>query len=399
MNLLLDALGPTLGALAALAIAVAVGLVLHWLLFRVVDRLTTEMPRVMAFQQAILRRIRQPLALLLPLIVVRLWLPAVAVVLTDVSILFIGDLLYIGAVIAVAWMLIGVVRAFEDLLVERSNVDQSDNLDARKMLTQAKILKRIAVVAIAVLALAAILMNFEAFNEIGTGLLASAGVAGLVIGLAAQKTLGNLLAGIQLAITQPIRIDDVVIAEGDFGWVEEITLTYVVVRVWDQRRIVVPISDFLEKPFQNWTRTTSDLLGTVFLYVDYTVPVEALREEHQRILEESEDWDGEAAAVQVTDASERAVEVRLLQSAASAGALWGLRCKVREEMIAFVQREYPSALPKVRAEMREGDRQLHSAPETKTQTDAQVGTEAQAGRGEAGPGDGGAGSEGRAPSS
>jgi small-conductance mechanosensitive channel len=381
MNLLLDALGPTLGALAALAIAVVIGLVLHWLLFRVVDRLTTEMPRVMIFQKTILRHIRRPLALLLPLIVVRLWLPSIAVVLTDASILFASDLLYISAVIAVAWMLIGVVRAFEDLLVERSDLNQDDNLDARRMLTQAKILKRIAVVVIAVLALAAILMNFEAFSEIGTGLLASAGVAGLVIGLAAQKALGNLLAGIQLAITQPIRIDDVVIVEGDFGWVEEITLTYVVVRVWDQRRLVVPISNFLEKPFQNWTRTTADLMGTVVLYVDYTVPVEALRSEHQRILNESEDWDGKAAAVQVTNADERAVEVRLLQSAASAGPLWELRCKVREKMIAFVQREYPDALPKVRAEMRRSDngRPRAAGPRPETQADAPAGAEAQAG--------------------
>ena len=354
MNALLDALGPVLGPLAALVLAVLVGLALHALLFRVVRRLTTDLPGVLVFQGALLRRIRRPLALLLPLIVVRLWLPLVAATLSDPLILFISDILYIGAVIGVAWLLIGVVRAGEDLLTERSNVESADNLRARKMLTQAKILKRIAVVVIAVLALAAILMHYEAFREIGTGLLASAGVAGLVIGLAAQRTLGTLLAGIQIAITQPIRVDDVVIVEGEFGWVEEITLTYVVVRVWDLRRIVVPINDFIEKPFQNWTRTSSDLLGTVFLYVDYSVPVEALREEHQRILEASEDWDGEAAAVQVTDTSERTVQVRLLQSAASAGTLFGLRCKVREEMIAFVQREYPGALPKVRAEMNEG---------------------------------------------
>ncbi|PSR00216.1 MAG: mechanosensitive ion channel protein MscS [Bacteroidetes bacterium QS_9_68_14] len=355
MNLLLDAVGPTLSAVIALVIAVVIGLVLHWLLFRVVNRLTTGMPRVMIFQQALLDQVRRPLALLLPLIVVRLWLPTIAVALTDASILFLSDLLYLAAVVAIAWMLIGVVRAFEDLLVERSDLGESDNLQARKVLTQAKILKRIAVVVIAVLALAAILMHYEAFREIGTGLLASAGVAGLVIGLAAQKALANLLAGIQLAITQPIRLDDVVIVEGEFGRIEEITLTYVVVRVWDQRRIVVPVSDFLEKPFQNWTRTTADLMGTVYLYVDYTVPVEVLRDEHQRVLKECEDFDGRASGLQVTDASDRAVEVRLLQSAESAPKLWGLRCKVREEMIAFVQRECPGALPRVRAEMRERD--------------------------------------------
>ncbi|PSQ71521.1 MAG: mechanosensitive ion channel protein MscS [Bacteroidetes bacterium QH_9_67_14] len=379
MNLLLDTLGPTLGPLVALVIAVLVGLALHGLLFRVVRRLTTEMPDVLVFQGALLRRIRRPLALLLPLIVVRLWLPLAARALTRQTILFISDVLYIGAVVAVAWLLIGVIRAFEDLLVERSDIEADDNLDARKMLTQVKILKRVAVVVIAVLALAAILMHYEAFREIGTGLLASAGAAGLIIGLAAQRALGNLLAGLQLAITQPIRVDDVVIVEGDFGRVEEITLTYIVVRVWDQRRIVVPVSDVLEKPFQNWTRTSAELMGTVFLYVDYTVPVEALRSEHQRILEASEEWDERVAVVQVTDASERAAEVRLLQSAPNASQLFGLRCRVREKMIAFVQREYPDALPKVRAQMQDGDATLPGGPQSETHADAHAGTEAQAG--------------------
>jgi small-conductance mechanosensitive channel len=376
MNYLLETLGPLLGALVALVFAVLVGLALHWLIFRIVRRLTTDMPDVLLFQGALLRRIRRPLALLLPLIVVRLWLPLVAAPLADQTILFISDLLYIGAVIAVAWLLIGVVRAGEDLITQRSDVEADDNLHARKMLTQVKILKRIAVIVIAVLALAAILMHYQAFREIGTGLLASAGVAGLVLGLAAQRTLGNLLAGIQLAITQPIRIDDVVIVEGDFGWIEDITLTYIVVRVWDQRRIVVPISDFIEKPFQNWTRESSELLGTVFLYVDYTVPVEALREEHERILKASDGWDERAAAVQVTDATERAVQVRFLQSAADAGTLFGLRCQVREQMIAFVQREHPGALPKVRAEMQNGGSDGSSllAEQSGTQPGAQPGS-------------------------
>ena len=379
MSFLFDTLGPVLGSLVVLAAAVLVGLALHWLLFRVVRRLTSDLPQVLLFQGALLRRIRRPLALLLPIIVVRLWMPLITAPLADPVVYVLGDVLYIGAVIAVAWLLVGGVRALEDLLIQRSNVEAEDNLRARKMLTQAKILKRIAVVVIAVLALAAILMHYEAFREIGTGLLASAGVAGLVIGLAAQRTLGNLLAGIQLAITQPIRVDDVVIVEGEFGWVEEITLTYVVVRVWDLRRIVVPISDFIEKPFQNWTRTSSELLGTVFLYVDYTVPVEALREEHQRVLEQSENWNGQAAAVQVTDAKERTVEVRLLQSASSAGKLFELRCHVREQMIAFVQRKYPDALPKVRAEMREEPSPRGAAPsdpETLPSAGSEGGTDA-----------------------
>ena len=353
MTYLIEVLGPVLGPLVTLAGAVLMGLALHWLLFRVVRRLTSDLPEVLVFQGALLRRIRRPLALLLPLIIVRLCLPLIVVPLPEAVEAVVGSLLYMGVVIAVAWLLIGAVHALEDLLVQRSDLKADDNLHARKMLTQAKILKRIAVVAIGVLALAAVLMHYEAFRELGTGLLASAGVAGLVVGLAAQRTLGNLLAGIQLAISQPIRVDDIVIVEGEFGWVEEITLTYVVVRVWDLRRIVVPISDFIEKPFQNWTRTSSELLGTVFLYLDYTVPVEALRAEHQRVLEASEEWDEQAAVVQVTDATERTVQVRFLQSARSAPKLFSLRCHVREQMIAFLQREYPGALPRVRAEMHE----------------------------------------------
>lgn len=361
MEFLLDVLGPVLGPLAVLGLAVLVGLAMHWVLFRIVRRLTTDMPRVLVFQGALLRRIRRPLALLAPIVAVGVVLPFVKAGLSDTAHELLGDLLYIAAVIAVAWLLIEAVRAGEDLLVRRSDVEAADNLRARKMLTQAKILKRIAVAAIAVLALAAILMRFQAFRDLGTGLIASAGVAGIVVGLAAQRTLGTLLAGIQIAITQPIRVDDVVIVEGEFGWVEEITLTYIVVRVWDLRRIIVPISDFIEKPFQNWTRSSSDLLGTVFLYTDYTVPVEALREEHQRLLEASEEWDEKAAAVQVTDTSERTVQIRFLQSAHSAPALFALRCYVRERMIAFVQREYPGALPKVRAEM-QGGRPALEAP-------------------------------------
>lgn len=362
MDFLLDALGPVLGPIVILLLAVALGLALHYLLFRIVRRLTTDLPGVLVFQGALLRRIRRPLQLLLPLIVVRLWLPALLDALPLPVLRLLGDLLYFGVVIAVAWILVGIVRATEDIITQRHDVDAEDNLAARKALTQAKILKRIAVVIIGVVALAAILMRYDAFREIGTGLLASAGVAGLVVGLAAQRTLGNLFAGIQLAVTQPIRVEDVVIVEGEFGWVEEITLTYVVVRLWDQRRIVSPISDFIEKPFQNWTRTSSDLLGTVFLYADYTVPVAALREEHQRILDESEEWNEQAAAVQVTGADERTVEVRLLQSASSAPKLFSLRCKVREQMIAFLQEHHPGALPKVRAEMHaDGQGRLSSA--------------------------------------
>jgi small-conductance mechanosensitive channel len=196
-------------------------------------------------------------------------------------------------------------------------------------------------------------MTFEKVRQLGATLLASAGIVGIIVGIAAQKSIATLFAGIQLAITQPMRIDDVVIVENEWGRIEEITLTYVVVRIWDLRRLIVPITYFLEKPFQNWTRISADILGTVFLYVDYTVPVEAVRTELRRILESSPLWDGQVCVLQVTNATERTVELRALMSAADSSSGWGLRCEVREKLIEFIRQNYPEGLPKVRAELRE----------------------------------------------
>jgi small-conductance mechanosensitive channel len=256
-------------------------------------------------------------------------------------------------VLAIAWLLIAIVMMVEDVIAQRYSLEEADNLQARKIVTQTRILRRIAVIVIGILSLGAVLMQYEPFRELGTGILASAGIIGIVVGIAAQRTLGNLIAGIQIAFTQPIRVDDVVIAEGDFGWVEEITLTYVVVRVWDQRRIVVPITQFVEKPFQNWTRETSELLGTVFLYVDHTVPFDEIRQALGTIVEASDYYDGRVWRLHVTDTTEKTVELRALMSAASAPDLWELRCEVREKMVAYLQEHYPDALPKTRAQLQE----------------------------------------------
>ena len=182
-------------------------------------------------------------------------------------------------------------------------------------------------------------------------MLASAGVAGIVIGFAAQKSLATLLAGFQIALTQPIRIDDVVIVEGEWGRIEEITLTYVVVRIWDLRRLIVPITYFIEQPFQNWTRVSADILGTVFLYVDYNVPVDAVRKELTRLLEASPLWDRKVNVLQVTDSKEGTVELRALASASDAGRAFDLRCDVREKLVAFIQQNYPESLPRLRASL------------------------------------------------
>ena len=195
------------------------------------------------------------------------------------------------------------------------------------------------------------LMTFPQVRELGASVLASAGLAGIVVGFAARPVLQNLIAGVQIAIAQPIRIDDVVIVEGEWGRIEEITATYVVVKIWDQRRLIVPLNHFIEHPFQNWTRTDAEILGTVYLYVDYTVPVEAVRQELHRLLQASEKWDGRAWGLVVTNATDRALQLRALMSAADASAAWDLRCEVRERLIEYVQEHHPGGLPRIRAEM------------------------------------------------
>lgn len=264
-----------------------------------------------------------------------------------------SKLLGIFLVVGIACLLLRATKLTTRALLQENDLDAKDNLGARKIYTKVSVIRKIANIIILVVAVASILMMFDSVRQFGTSILASAGIAGIVLGLAAQKTLGNLIAGIQIAISQPIRIDDVVIVEGEWGRIEEITLTYVVVRIWDLRRLVLPINYFIEKPFQNWTRTSADLLGTVFLQVDYTVPVDAVREEFRRILKDHPLWDGKVCVVQVTEAGDRSVELRLLLSTADASSGWDLRCEVRERMLDFLQREYPAALPRVRAELRE----------------------------------------------
>lgn len=212
-------------------------------------------------------------------------------------------------------------RAGEAAISEHYSLDVPDNIKARKIVTQVRILRRIASTVVVVLAVGLVLLQCEPFRELGTGTLASAGIVGIVIGVAAQNTLSDLIAGIQIALTQPIRVDDVVIVEGEVGWIEEITLTYVVVRVWDRRRIVMPIAHFVEKPFRNWTRTSADLIGSVFLHVGYRTPVPDLRDRLHQIVADSEHWDGDVCALHVTDATERSVQLRPLASATNAPQL------------------------------------------------------------------------------
>jgi small-conductance mechanosensitive channel len=193
-------------------------------------------------------------------------------------------------------------------------------------------------------------VSIPSIRNIGISLFASAGIAGLAVGLAARPALSNIVAGIQIALTQPIRLEDAVVVEGEWGWVEQINLTFAVIRIWDLRRLIVPISYFIEKPFQNWTRTTADILGSVMLYMDYSVPLDEIRAEFGRAVRESKYWDGKVEVVHVTDCTDKAMQIRLLMSAASSPDAWELRCAVRERLIGYLQRHYPQSLPRIRVE-------------------------------------------------
>lgn len=261
-----------------------------------------------------------------------------------------GEVLWI---ISIAWAVIVTVRVAKNQFLSKYDLSDADNLKSRKLYTQFNILERIIVFIIVIISTAITLMLFDGVRNIGISLFASAGVAGLIIGLSAQKALGTVLAGLQIAITQPIRIDDVVIVENEWGKIEEINLTYVVIKIWDSRRLVVPSTYFLDKPFQNWTRTSADILGTVFIYTDYTMPFEPLRKELTRLLESNSLWDKKVNVLQITDAKQTTIEIRALMSADNSSNAWDLRVYVREKLIEFIQREYPQCLPRTRIELKD----------------------------------------------
>jgi len=327
--------------------ALLVGLTGHYVLFRIVVHLTKR-TRV-TLDNAFVKHCFRPLLWIVVLLVVRVVgkLPGMQPHLPEVA----EHILAVVLITLVAWLLIRSTFVLEDYVLHRFDVGVKDNLRARKIHTQFRVLKRIVIVVVGLLAFGTILMTFDRVRQLGTTILASAGVVGIVVGMAAQRTIATFIAGLQIAVTQPIRVDDVVIVENEWGRIEEITLTYVVVRIWDLRRLIVPITYFIESPFQNWTRTSADILGTVFVYADYTVPVDMLRDRLQNILKESEHWDGKVCVLQVTNASDRTVELRALMSAADASTAWTLRCEVREKLIDFIKKEYPQSLPKVRAEL------------------------------------------------
>jgi len=262
-----------------------------------------------------------------------------------------NHVLVIWFIIGLAWLLIRTFVIAKGVIMSRYKLDAKDNLKARQINTQISVIQRVIGAIIFIIAASAILMTFDKVRQIGVSVLASAGIAGIIIGFAAQKSIATLIAGIQIALTQPIRIDDVVIVENEWGWIEEITLTYVVVRIWDQRRLVVPITYFIEQPFQNWTRKTAELLGTIFLYADYSVPIDELRKELERIVSETSLYDGRVAKIQVTNANDKTIELRALVSAENSSNAWELRCLVREKLIDYMQKNHPDKLPQFRVEL------------------------------------------------
>ena len=338
---------PLLWSVATIAIAIGVGLVAHYILFSIARRIAKDTSSVV--DDSLVRHSRRPIRAILPILAILIVHPLLPL---PQSILGpFHHLISLCLIASIAWLAVAIISVFEDFVESKYNIAVRDNLSARKIQTQTHVLRRIAVVLIIIVTIGIMLMTFPSIRQIGAGLFASAGLAGLVVGLAARSTLTNLLAGIQIALTEPIRLEDVVIVDGEWGWIEEIGTTYVVVRIWDLRRLVVPLSYFIEKPFQNWTRVTADLLGTVFVYADYTVPVEEVRQELHRILQTTELWDGKVWGLQVTNATEHTVEMRALMSAADSPKAWDLRCYVREKLIEYLQNNYPQSLPKARAEV------------------------------------------------
>ncbi|MDY6843443.1 MAG: mechanosensitive ion channel [Thermodesulfobacteriota bacterium] len=329
--------------------ALALAFFVHYLLFRYLESLSNREQN--ALYKSFVKHCNKPSQLIFLLIGIIIVLPMLT--LSPELLNFCTQIFGIILILAVAWLLVHITFVAEDFIMSQYRIDESDNLLARRVHTQIQFFKKVIIIGIIVLALASVLMTFDRVRQLGTSILASAGIIGIIIGFSAQRSIATLMAGLQIAITQPIRIDDVVIVENEWGRVEEITLTYVVIRIWDQRRLILPITYFIEKSFQNWTRLSAELLGTVFLYVDYTVPVEAVREELTRILEGSSLWDRRVNVLQVTNSTDRTMELRALMSASDASNAWSLRCEVREKLIEFVQKHYPDNLPKLRAEVKE----------------------------------------------
>jgi len=336
------------------ALDLATFAVIVWFVYRSTRVLETRLERWASRSHSVLDKLLVPLIgrssrVLVPVLGIIIALPSVGLPARYAALASKGSAILL--VVAFAWVLMQAARVGESALMTRFDIKASDNLQARKIYTQVRVLGKVTDIAIGLLATASVLMMFAEVRRLGASLLASAGIVGIIAGIAAQKTLANLLAGFQIALAQPMRLDDVVIVEGSWGRIEEITLTYVVVHVWDDTRLIVPLTYFIENPFQNWTRTSAGLLGQVHLWVDYTFPVDEGRTALKQIVEGSDLWDKRFWNLQVVEASEKSMQLRVLATAVDSSTAWSLRCEIREKFIAYIQAHYPACLPQLRTEL------------------------------------------------
>jgi small-conductance mechanosensitive channel len=335
---------PVWDALLAAALAALAALIAHGIIARIITRVVSHRP----VAAAALRRARNPTRWIFVLLAVQFVLEA-----SPPDLPFGATLRHatgLALIVCVTWFAYCTVHAIADAAALLHPSNAPDNLEARRVQTQARVLSRVVATLIIILGIASALMTFPQVRQVGTALLASAGVAGIILGFAARPMLGNAIAGIQIALTQPIRIDDVVIVEGEWGRIEEITGSYVVVAIWDERRLIVPLTYFLEKPFQNWTRNGSQISGTFELWVDYSMPVEAVRRRFLELVKADEAWDGRIANLMVTGTTERTIKLRGMVSAANAGKNFELRARLREQLVAYIRETHPEALPRQRVD-------------------------------------------------
>ncbi|MFD0764376.1 mechanosensitive ion channel family protein [Mucilaginibacter lutimaris] len=346
INLWSKTLSPWLWNIIVIAFILFIGFIIKVFVKILLNYYKNKKEAEYSLLRSLVTHLSRPLNHFIPLLVANIMLPYLA--LREVYDGAFRRWLGIFLLISFASLVMSSIRVLEDFIYYKYDFNKADNLKERKIRTQLQFIRKLATVLIILITLALILLSFDNVRKLGAGLLTGVGIGGIIIGFAAQKSLGNLLAGFQIAFTQPIRIDDVLVVEGEWGRVEDITLTYVVLNIWDQRRLILPINYFIEKPFQNWTRTTSEILGTVFLYVDYTVPTDALRGELTKLLDATDLWDKRVGILQVTDAKERVIELRMLVSARNSSQAFDLRCYVRENMIQYIQENFPGSLPKTR---------------------------------------------------
>jgi len=332
-------------AVVILVIVSVAALLIHALALRLLRRSRANRGE---FAQLLITRSVNPTRFAIVLFALAAALPAVGLSIALEQ--FLLALISAVFILLVGWSSVVAVGLASDLYLERFK-SGFENALTRKYVTQIRLLRRIGQVLIGLVAVAAAMMTLPAVRQYGVSLFASAGAAGIVVGLAARPLLSNLLAGIQIAITQPLKIEDSVVINGEWGWVEDITSTYLVVRIWDWRRLIVPLSWFMEQPFQNWTRDTASIIGTVLFFVDYRTPVEELRKELDNLARSSELWDGNVVNLQVVDATDGAIQIRVLASASDASRCWDLRCELREKLIAFLGEHHPECLPRQRVDL------------------------------------------------